>query len=390
MALALPAAAGAHAVSAPAAATALGPTSCSGAAIQPTQVITGEFRVRAAGQLRAAAVPGAGRDDGGAGQVLLGPPEAVPSPAHARPRPVPGARPAGRALRPREFRGWGGSSHPDVIVSPEGFKSEAEYVASPRTNVPGKTTRGFMPGPIAPGEWAVELGVAAVITQAQGDADGKVGWRVEIELSSDPSFADEPYEPAAYDSTPARAARGWYARRHARPRGALRARRRDHDGDLRLRVQAAFGGRRGPGLHHALRLRRAGRLGGDRSPPARVSGQADRAQRGGDHLPRPHEQPHQRDLRRLPHRPDLRARARRHAGSAPRGAPAPRAVRRRARRRWLHPDQPPDDLPVVKSLLPAVLPRVPVGLHRRGDRLLERRRHRGEHRAAAAGRTRMR
>ena len=43
MALALPAAAGAHAVSAPAAATALGPTSCSGAAIQPSQVITGEF-----------------------------------------------------------------------------------------------------------------------------------------------------------------------------------------------------------------------------------------------------------------------------------------------------------------------------------------------------------
>ena len=43
LALALPAGAGAHAVSAPAAATALGPTSCPGAAIQPTQVITGEF-----------------------------------------------------------------------------------------------------------------------------------------------------------------------------------------------------------------------------------------------------------------------------------------------------------------------------------------------------------
>jgi hypothetical protein len=117
----------------------------------------------------------------------------------------------GALYGPREFRGWGGSSHPDVIVSPEGFKSEAEYVASPRTNVPGKTTRGFLPGPIAPGEWAVELGVAAVITQALGDSDGRVGWRVEIELSSDQSFADEPYEPAPYDSTPARTGRGWYA-----------------------------------------------------------------------------------------------------------------------------------------------------------------------------------
>ena len=56
-----------------------------------------------------------------------------------------------------------------------------------------------MPGPIPPGEWAVELGVAAVVSQALGDPDGKVGWRVEIELSSDPAFADEPYEPAAYD-----------------------------------------------------------------------------------------------------------------------------------------------------------------------------------------------
>ena len=126
-------------------------------------------------------------------------------PPHARPRASTRRAPQPGALYgPREFRGWGGSSHPDVIVSPEGFKSEAEYVASPRTNVPGKTTRGFMPGPIVPGEWAVELGVAAVVSQALGDPDGKVGWRVEIELSSDPSFADEPYEPAPYDSTPAR------------------------------------------------------------------------------------------------------------------------------------------------------------------------------------------
>ena len=28
----------------------------------------------------------------------------------------------------------------------------------------------------------------AVIAQPEGDADGKVGWRVEIELSEDPEF----------------------------------------------------------------------------------------------------------------------------------------------------------------------------------------------------------
>jgi len=210
-ALALPAGAGAHGGTAPAAATALGPASCPGAAIQPSQVITGEFPAELQGSfvLLPFAVP--------AGTTAVRvkycwDPPIGPFVRHTldlglyEPRAEPGA-----LYGPREFRGWGGSSHPDVIVSPEGFKSEAEYVASPRTNVPGKTTRGFMPGPIPAGEWAVELGVAAVVSKALGDADGKVGWRVEIELSSDPAFADEPYEPAPYDSAPAGATRDWYA-----------------------------------------------------------------------------------------------------------------------------------------------------------------------------------
>src|SRR4051794_3737826 len=37
----------------------------------------------------------------------------------------------------REFRGWGGSSHPDVTVSREGFSTEAQYLARPKGNVPG-------------------------------------------------------------------------------------------------------------------------------------------------------------------------------------------------------------------------------------------------------------
>jgi hypothetical protein len=67
-----------------------------------------------------------------------------------------------------EFRGWGGSSHPDVTVTPQGFSSEAEYRAKPKGHVDGRTTRGFKPGPIPAGKWAAELGVAAVVSQADG------------------------------------------------------------------------------------------------------------------------------------------------------------------------------------------------------------------------------
>lgn len=121
------------------------------------------------------------------------------------------ARPAGGSWNEAQFRGWGGSSHPDVTVTPQGFSSEDEYVADPKGHVDGRTTRGFLPGPIPAGEWAAELGVAAVVPADEGDADGTVAWRLEIELSSDPAFAAEPYEPARYDRTPVRRGAGWYA-----------------------------------------------------------------------------------------------------------------------------------------------------------------------------------
>ena len=104
-----------------------------------------------------------------------------------------------------EFRGWGGSSHPDVTVSAEGFAP----LADPRVEVPGKTTRAFLPGRIVPGQWAVELGAGAVIGQPE-DTDGKVAWRVEIELADDEEYTDEGYVPAPYDRRPVRGA-GWYA-----------------------------------------------------------------------------------------------------------------------------------------------------------------------------------
>lgn len=119
-------------------------------------------------------------------------------------------RPGGSVPGRREFRGWGGSSHPDVTLSAEGFSTEAQYTAGPRSHVAGRTTRGFRPGPIRPGRWYAELGLAAIARQDQGDIDGRVAWRVEVELSADPAFADEPYRPARYPSRPAKRRPGWY------------------------------------------------------------------------------------------------------------------------------------------------------------------------------------
>jgi hypothetical protein len=111
---------------------------------------------------------------------------------------------------PRGFRGWGGSSHPDVTLSAEGFSTPEQYAAAPKGRVAGRTTRGFRPGPVRPGRWWAELGLAAIARPDQGDLDGRVGWRVEVEHASDPAFADEPYRPARYPKRAARARPGWY------------------------------------------------------------------------------------------------------------------------------------------------------------------------------------
>ena len=197
----------------PAAAQAEGvPASCPGDPIAVDQVITGEFD---RGQLGAyVMVP----FDVPAGTTSVrvkychDQPDA-PSSAQQRHTLDLGLYdpPSGSVLgwEVEDFLGWGGSSHPDVTITPQGFSSEEEYRARPRGHVPGRTTRGFKPSPIQPGRWAAELGVAAIVDQANGDADGKVAWRIEIERSSNPAFAAQPYEPADYNERPAKGA-GWY------------------------------------------------------------------------------------------------------------------------------------------------------------------------------------
>ncbi len=183
----------------------LGPNSlgaCPGAPITPTQVVSGQFPVALMGAyvMLPIEVPAGTTQvrvkycwEGGGNTVDLGI-------WQARDGATPWAVP--------QFRGWGGSSHPDVAISPQGFSTEAEYIAEPKGYVPGRTTRGFLPGPIPAGTWAAELGVGAV---SETDADQLADFRVEIELSSDPAYAADPYVPTPYDETPASTEPGWYA-----------------------------------------------------------------------------------------------------------------------------------------------------------------------------------
>ena len=118
-------------------------------------------------------------------------------------------RPAGQKMwTTNEYRGWSGSGFfKDITVSPEGYAANPD----PSKKPVGTTSRGYRPGPIKPGTWAVELGVAAVVPQLLGDSDGGIDWRVELQLETNPEYADHPYVPAKYDTRPAKAAAGWYA-----------------------------------------------------------------------------------------------------------------------------------------------------------------------------------
>ena len=63
-----------------------------------------------------------------------------------------------------QFRGWGGSSHPDVTVTRAGVLDRGGVPArAARSTCPAGPRAAFLPGPIPPGRWAAELGVAAVV-----------------------------------------------------------------------------------------------------------------------------------------------------------------------------------------------------------------------------------
>jgi hypothetical protein len=101
----------------------------------------------------------------------------------------------------REFRGWSGSNLHTFRVTPEGYSPETGH----------GTSRGYLPGRIKGGRWAVELGLASIVDPARGDPDDHVDWRVEVAWRHHRSNSDEPYRPAGYHSRPARHGAGWYS-----------------------------------------------------------------------------------------------------------------------------------------------------------------------------------
>jgi hypothetical protein len=104
-------------------------------------------------------------------------------------------RPAGDAtFDENEFRGWGGSSRPNVLITPE-----------------ASTTVGFLPGAIPAGQWAAEIGVAAVTGPTEGNPGSSVAWRLELYTDALATDIDDPWQPAPYDQTPANPNPGWYA-----------------------------------------------------------------------------------------------------------------------------------------------------------------------------------
>src|SRR5262249_58642421 len=128
---------------------AIGPDGCPGDPIQPTQIVTGQFGVDLQGSYvmvpfevpkgtTAVRVKYCWDDPEGGTQ------------RHTIDLGLWDARPPRESWGPKQFRGWGGSSHPDVTVSRQGFSSEAEDLARPKGHVAGRTTRGFHPGPPPP------------------------------------------------------------------------------------------------------------------------------------------------------------------------------------------------------------------------------------------------
>lgn len=109
-------------------------------------------------------------------------------------------RPGHRLWGRKEFRGWSGSNLHDFRVTPEGL--------SARTG-PG-TSRGYLPGPMRPGRWGVELGLASIVDPSRGDPDGSVNWRVEVRFGHHHVDLDQPFRPTHYDGRPARRRPGWY------------------------------------------------------------------------------------------------------------------------------------------------------------------------------------
>jgi hypothetical protein len=105
---------------------------------------------------------------------------------------------------PAQRRGWSGSAVRDLAIAVNGFSPPSVYESDRKAYVHGYTTRAYQPGPLPPGQWTAELGIAAV-------GGPSVGFDLRVETTSSPDWSNDPYAPAAQGSAPANPNPGWYA-----------------------------------------------------------------------------------------------------------------------------------------------------------------------------------
>src|SRR4051794_26752221 len=143
----------------PQAATASAPSACPGDPIAPTRVITGEFDAGMQGAyvlLPFDVVPGT---TAVRVKYCYDQPERSTGPLqrHTLDMGIYDGRDASGFFDASHLRGWGGSSHPDVTISPEGFSTEAPYKANPKGDGPGRPPPGDRPRAPQPGGGAGEV-----------------------------------------------------------------------------------------------------------------------------------------------------------------------------------------------------------------------------------------
>jgi hypothetical protein len=103
-----------------------------------------------------------------------------------------------------ERRGWSGSAVKDLAIAINGFSPPATYEADRKAYVHGYTTRAYQPGPLPPGQWTAELGIAFVGVPSADFA-------VRVETTSSTDWSNQPYTPVTRTTTPANPNPGWYA-----------------------------------------------------------------------------------------------------------------------------------------------------------------------------------
>ena len=232
---------------------------------------------------------------------------------------VYGPRRAGGLWGEREFRGSSGSA------KREGESGKPQVTLSAdRHGVPGGTTRSMRPGTDpCPASGPCRFPWRPSSIRRQGDLDGKVAFRVEIDLIQDPAFADQPYRAAAYRTAPARRKRDWYL-------GDLHVHGNHSEGGATMKEAFDFGFRSaragGAGLDFlSLTDHNTDSAWGEIGAfQGRLSRQADHPGHRGHHVPRPHDESRQRSLRGPPDGRGLRGGDRR-GRPAGRSHPAPSA-----------------------------------------------------------------